>query len=204
MNPAKPLSPTIAVVIPCFRVREAILGVLEGIGPVCQAIYVVDDACPENTGDLVESECRDPRVQVVRNPVNQGVGGATIAGYLAALEDGAEILVKLDGDGQMDPALIPRLVSLIEQACGCMAEKILLPMQPGDVPTTFADIDATARDFGYAPTTPIAEGIPAFVLLALVFASTSWASTRCRSSSTGGGSSSSFLCCSCLNFSSKK
>ena len=115
MNPAKPLSPTIAVVIPCFRVREAILGVLEAIGPVCQAIYVVDDACPENTGDLVESECRDPRVQVVRNPVNQGVGGATIAGYLAALKDGAEILVKLDGDGQMDPALIPRLVSLIEQ-----------------------------------------------------------------------------------------
>lgn len=115
MNPANPLSPTIAVVIPCFRVREAILDVLAGIGPECQAIYVVDDACPENTGDLVESECHDPRVHVVRNSENQGVGGATIAGYRAALEVGAEILVKLDGDGQMDPALIPRLVALIQQ-----------------------------------------------------------------------------------------
>ncbi|MDP6977480.1 MAG: glycosyltransferase family 2 protein [Myxococcota bacterium] len=114
-NPATPLSPTIAVVIPCFRVREAILDVLAAIGPECQAIYVVDDACPDRSGDLVEAECHDPRVHVVRLPENQGVGGAVIAGYLRALEDGAEILVKLDGDGQMDPALIPRLVAMIQQ-----------------------------------------------------------------------------------------
>lgn len=65
--------------------------------------------------------------------------------------------------GNNRPEQLATMVSLIEQACGCTAEKILLPMQPGDVPATFADIDATARDFGYAPTTPIAEGIPAFV-----------------------------------------
>lgn len=115
MNPASPLSPTIAVVIPCFRVRESILDVLAAVGPECQSIYVVDDACPENTGDLVESECLDPRVRVLRNTENQGVGGATIAGYRQALDDGAEILVKLDGDGQMDPAFIPRLVAMIQQ-----------------------------------------------------------------------------------------
>lgn len=115
MNPAKPLTPTIAVVIPCFRVRNSILDVLAGIGPECQAIYVVDDACPQYTGDLVEAESHDPRVRVLRNLHNEGVGGATIAGYRAALRDGAEILVKLDGDGQMDPALIPRLVALIQQ-----------------------------------------------------------------------------------------
>ncbi len=105
----------IAVVIPSFRVRRHILGVLDAIGPECQAIYVVDDACPEQTGDLVEAECRDPRVKVIRLPDNRGVGGATIAGYQAAIEAGAEILVKLDGDGQMDSALIPRLVAPIEQ-----------------------------------------------------------------------------------------
>lgn len=114
MNPATPLSPTIAVVIPCFRVRETILDVLAGIGPECQAIYVVDDACPENTADLVVSDCHDPRVQTIRLPENLGVGGATLEGYRHAIEDGAEILVKLDGDGQMDPALIPRLVAMIQ------------------------------------------------------------------------------------------
>ncbi len=113
-NPAAPPSPTIAVVIPCFCVRDTILGVLAGVGPECQAIYVVDDACPESTADLVATDCSDPRVHVVRLPENQGVGGATLEGYRRAIDDGAEILVKLDGDGQMDPALIPRLVAMIQ------------------------------------------------------------------------------------------
>lgn len=115
MTSATPLTPAIAVVIPCFQVRESILDVLSGVGPECQAIYLVDDACPEHTADLVAAECHDPRVQIIRLPENQGVGGATLAGYRQAIDDGAEILVKLDGDGQMDPALIPRLVAMIQQ-----------------------------------------------------------------------------------------
>jgi glycosyltransferase involved in cell wall biosynthesis len=103
----------IAVVIPCYRVRKHVLAVLAAIGPEVGRVYVVDDACPERSGDLVESECHDPRVCVLRNPTNQGVGGATLAGLRAALADGAEVVVKLDGDGQMDPALIPRLVQPI-------------------------------------------------------------------------------------------
>lgn len=104
----------IAVVIPCYRVRRHILSVLSGIGKECDRIYVVDDACPEESGRLVEESCADPRVRVIRLEQNQGVGGATLAGYRRAIEDGAEILVKLDGDGQMDPALIPRLVRPIQ------------------------------------------------------------------------------------------
>jgi dolichol-phosphate mannosyltransferase len=100
----------IAVVIPCYRVEKQILGVLSAIGPECQAIYVVDDNCPEGSGDRVEAECHDSRVRVLRNERNLGVGGATLTGYRAALDDGAEVIVKLDGDGQMNPALIPRLV----------------------------------------------------------------------------------------------
>lgn len=103
----------IAVVIPCYRAGARVLAVLGKIGTECQRIYVVDDACPDSTGDLVERSCTDPRVVVLRNAVNLGVGGATIAGYQRALADGADIIVKLDGDGQMDPALIPRLVSPI-------------------------------------------------------------------------------------------
>jgi len=101
------------VVIPCYRVSAQILGVLEQIGPTVERIYVVDDACPEKTGALVRDSCHDPRVHVIFNPKNAGVGGAVIEGYKAALRDGMDIIVKLDGDGQMDPVLIPDLVGPI-------------------------------------------------------------------------------------------
>jgi glycosyltransferase involved in cell wall biosynthesis len=105
--------PKIAVVLPCYRTRAHVLQVLAGIGPECSAIYVVDDACPEDTGRAVEEGARDPRIRVLRHAVNQGVGGATLSGYRAALADGADVLVKLDSDGQMDPGLIPTLVAPI-------------------------------------------------------------------------------------------
>jgi glycosyltransferase involved in cell wall biosynthesis len=103
----------IAVVVPCYRVAAQVLGVIERIGPSVAIIYTVDDACPEHTGDRIRRECGDARVRVFHHPVNQGVGGATITGYRAALADGADIVVKLDGDGQMDPAEIDRLVTPI-------------------------------------------------------------------------------------------
>ena len=54
-------------------------------------------------------------------------------------------------------------IAIIEQATGKIAIKDFQPMQPGDVPATFADIDAIARDMGYAPTTPLGSGLPKFV-----------------------------------------
>jgi glycosyltransferase involved in cell wall biosynthesis len=101
----------IAVVIPCYRVTDRVLDVLRGIGPEVAHIFVVDDACPEGSGKRVRSECTDRRVEVLFHERNQGVGAATMTGYRRALESGAHILVKLDGDGQMDPTLIPRLVA---------------------------------------------------------------------------------------------
>ena len=56
-----------------------------------------------------------------------------------------------------------KVIGLIEEACGKTAKKVMLPMQPGDVPSTHADIDAIAGDLGYSPTTPIEVGVPAFV-----------------------------------------
>jgi glycosyltransferase involved in cell wall biosynthesis len=105
--------PLIAVVIPCYRVRAQILDVLGRIGPECGRIYVVDDACPEASGKAVQEHCRDPRVRVLFHETNQGVGGAVMTGYAQALRDGAAVLVKMDGDGQMDPALLPRFLGPI-------------------------------------------------------------------------------------------
>jgi dolichol-phosphate mannosyltransferase len=106
---------TIAVVIPCYRVKRYVLSVIDRIGPEVTRIYVVDDCCPEHTGDVVECECRDTRVQVIRNVRNSGVGAAVMTGYIAAIGDGADIIVKIDGDGQMDPKLLPRFTAPIAE-----------------------------------------------------------------------------------------
>lgn len=58
----------------------------------------------------------DTRVRVLRNTSNLGVGGAVMAGYRAAIDDGMDVIVKVDGDGQMDPELIPLFVDPI--VCG--------------------------------------------------------------------------------------
>lgn len=103
----------IAVVIPCYRATRHVLGVISSMPDCVGRIYVVDDACPDGSGRLVAERCSDPRVTVVWNEVNVGVGGAVLAGYTRALEDGAGVLVKVDGDGQMDPSLIPNFVEPI-------------------------------------------------------------------------------------------
>ncbi len=103
----------ITVVIPCFKVRLHVCRVLARIGPEVDRIYVVDDACPQNTGHLVETSCKDMRVMVLRNPRNLGVGGAVIRGYRQALSEGAKVVVKLDGDMQADPERIPELIDPI-------------------------------------------------------------------------------------------
>lgn len=97
----------VAVVIPCYKVDKHILGVIAGIGDEVCRIYLIDDCCPENTGELVKRSCGDARVRVIRHAENQGVGGAVATGYKAALAEQMDVMVKVDGDGQMDPGLIP-------------------------------------------------------------------------------------------------
>lgn len=104
---------SVAVVLPCYKVTRHILDVLVRIGPEVAAIYVVDDCCPDHSGDFVKAHTKDTRVQVLHNDVNLGVGGATMAGYQAAIRDGHDVLVKVDGDGQMAPELIPCFVAPI-------------------------------------------------------------------------------------------
>ncbi len=100
----------VAVVMPCFKVTRHILDVISRVGPECTRIYVVDDCCPDHSGDFVQQNCTDPRVQVLRNAENMGVGGAVMTGYQAALLEQMDVVVKIDGDGQMDPSLIPDFI----------------------------------------------------------------------------------------------
>lgn len=100
----------IAVVIPAYRAASTIAEVIASIPPLVWRVYVVDDGCPQGTGDVAAASA-DPRVRVLRNERNLGVGGATKRGYAEALRDRADVVVKLDADGQMDPAFIPLLVA---------------------------------------------------------------------------------------------
>ncbi len=105
--------PSVCVVIPTFRVKKHILEVISSIGPEVQKIIVIDDACPELSGDHVLLNNVDPRVEVLFNKDNLGVGGAVKVGYRYALKIGSDIVVKIDGDGQMDPLRIKDLVEPI-------------------------------------------------------------------------------------------
>lgn len=102
----------VAAVIPCHRVRRQIRNVVENSALYVDVIYLVDDCCPENTADYVES-LRPDNVRILRTGRNLGVGGATMTGYKAALADSCDIIVKIDGDGQMEPSLIPYLIAPI-------------------------------------------------------------------------------------------
>lgn len=105
----------IAVVIPCYRVSNKIMEVLGKIGDEVKSIYIVDDDCPENSGLVVKNNCHDSRVTVVFHDRNRGVGGAVKTGYLLAIKQGADVIVKIDGDGQMDPAILMNFVFPILQ-----------------------------------------------------------------------------------------
>jgi dolichol-phosphate mannosyltransferase len=107
------MAPKIAVVIPCFRVQNHILSVINRIGREVSVIFVVDDCCPDNSGGYVQANSTDARVIVLHNQKNMGVGGAVMRGYQAAIDAGVDVIVKVDGDGQMDPDLIPAFVAPI-------------------------------------------------------------------------------------------
>ncbi|WP_300529086.1 glycosyltransferase family 2 protein [Maricaulis sp.] len=109
---------SIAVVVPTYKAKRHILDVLESMPDSINAVYVVDDKCPENSGEHVEANCKDPRVKVLYNEENQGVGGATLAGFQAAYDDGHTAFVKIDSDGQIPPSLaLPITEPLLEKRC---------------------------------------------------------------------------------------
>ena len=101
----------IAAVIPAYRVEREIEAALASLPDFIRHIIVVDDASPDRTAELVEQASRrDGRVLLIRHEKNRGVGGAMVTGFRKALELGAQIIVKMDGDGQMDARHLPSLL----------------------------------------------------------------------------------------------
>jgi UDP-glucuronate 4-epimerase len=89
-----------------------------------------------------------------------------VAGVVATVMRGPateQPLHRVYNIGNNRPVKLARFITIIEEAVGKKAERIFLPMQAGDVRATCANIDALQRDYGYAPTTKLEQGIPRFV-----------------------------------------
>lgn len=106
-----PFLQKVAVVIPCYRVKNQIVQVVQGILPLVDHVIVVDDACPEQSGAHLSQHVQDPKLRILFHEKNLGVGGAMITGYQEALKTDAIVIVKMDGDGQMNPRYLGRLIA---------------------------------------------------------------------------------------------
>lgn len=100
----------VAIIIPCFRVERQIAGVIRSIPGHYRTIICVDDASPDGSAAAVIA-LDDPRVTLLRHTENRGVGGAMKTGYVEAMRLGAQVCVKMDGDGQMSAADLDDLVA---------------------------------------------------------------------------------------------
>ncbi len=104
----------IGVVIPAYKAEKHIQAVIVGLPEWIDQIIIIDDCCPDKTGNYVlENFQDDSRIKVEFNKTNEGVGGATVAGYKKGLELGCDIIVKMDSDDQMDPSYIDTLLNPI-------------------------------------------------------------------------------------------
>ncbi len=105
------LNKKIAIVVPAYNVGEEIVKFLDNIPDYVDKIFLIDDCCPLQTGKLAKKNSNDHRLNIIFNNQNLGVGGAVKVGYLKCIEDSIDIVVKIDGDNQMDPLEINAIVN---------------------------------------------------------------------------------------------
>jgi glycosyltransferase involved in cell wall biosynthesis len=106
---------SVAAVIPALRVESQIEAVLRTVPDYVTHIIVVDDASPDSTGNWTQRGGQRCAHVHIRHERNQGVGGAMLSGFKKALELGAQVVVKIDGDGQMDVSRLPALLEPLFQ-----------------------------------------------------------------------------------------
>ena len=102
------LKKRIAIVIPCYRVSNNIDKVISKLPKFIDKIYLVDDACPENSVKKIKFKSK--KIVKIYRKTNGGVGAAVKDGYKFSIKDKNDLTVRIDGDGQMNPKLITKFV----------------------------------------------------------------------------------------------
>ncbi len=104
----------ISIIIPAYREEELIGKTIELVPNYADKVYVIDDGSPDRTYEVALKYAeKDPRIVIIKHPVNKGVGAGIVTGYKKSLEDGIDIAVIMAGDNQMDPVHIPSLLDPI-------------------------------------------------------------------------------------------
>lgn len=103
---------SIAVIIPAYNVEKYIGKVIKGLPDFIDFITIVDDCSKDQTIQEINN-IKDKRIHLIKHSKNQGVGGAMLSGYQIAYDLGADIMIKIDGDDQMDPNYIMPLLEPI-------------------------------------------------------------------------------------------
>jgi glycosyltransferase involved in cell wall biosynthesis len=100
----------VGVVVPAYDEEELIGATLEGIPTLVDRIFVVNDGSSDRTAEVARAT-GDGRVEVISHERRSGVGAATVTGYRRAIADGMDVVVVMNGDNQMDPEDLPKLVA---------------------------------------------------------------------------------------------
>ena len=101
----------IAVVVPCYNERTQIRRVIDTMPEFVDRIVVVDDLSDDDTVEVVEHFYKtNSRVKLIKHSQNRGCGGALATGYIWARDNNYDIVVRMDGDGQMDPSDLKSLL----------------------------------------------------------------------------------------------
>ncbi len=107
----------ISVVIPCYKVENQIEKIVSDIPDFITHIVLINDASPDNTGDIIEQlATANQKIITVHHSKNQGVGGAMKSGFNKAIELKSDIIIKIDGDGQMDTSYFAPMIKSIKDS----------------------------------------------------------------------------------------
>ena len=105
---------SIAIVIPCYKVEKQIQKVVREIPDYVSSIILVNDASPDKSGEILDQlSFENPTVKVLHHTKNQGVGGAMISGFQEAIKQNVDVVIKIDGDGQMDISYFEKMLKAI-------------------------------------------------------------------------------------------
>lgn len=99
-----------AAVVPCYNEEAHVADVIRALATRVDLVVAVDDRSTDRTWDVLQG-LAGPGIVPVRHDVNRGVGAAMVTGYRAAMELGADVMVKVDGDGQMSPEHLRHIVA---------------------------------------------------------------------------------------------
>lgn len=101
----------VGVIIPCFRVAKQVKQVIQGLPNYINHIIIVNDNSPDDIKNIIlKIQEGDTRIEYMEHTDNRGVGGSMKTGFIKAIELDCDFVIKIDGDGQMDPSYIPQLL----------------------------------------------------------------------------------------------